>query len=72
MRLDPKRESEALAGVDLEAVNANIGIGGWYSASDTCDDEEVYAIIMDARHVYRWTEAESDRRLALAGWRRNP
>ena len=72
MRLDPKLASEALAGVDLEAVNAHIGIGNWYSASDTCDDDEVFAIIMDARHVYFWTEAETDRRLALAGWRRNP
>ena len=67
MMLDAERSRQALAGVDLDLVNAYLGIGGWYSDSDRTDGEEVFAILMDARHVYRWSPEETDRRLSLAG-----
>lgn len=70
MRLDQSRSEAALRGIDLDLVNAHLGIGGWYGDSDRHDDEEVYAILLDARHVYGWDDAETDRRLAIAGWRR--
>ena len=47
MRLSRLQSDTALDGVNLEAVNAHIGIGNWYSDSDRFDSDEVFEILMD-------------------------